>query len=467
MGEEARGMKEKILVIDDEDVMQDILGEILSKEGYRVEIAATGEKGLELVAEKIYDLIILDVMLPGIDGIETLRRIRALRSSQMVIMISAYASVENAIEAMKEGAFDYIPKPFKNEEVLLTVRRGLEEKQLKEENLYLKKALQEKYSFKNIIGKSARMQQVFELIHQVAPSKSTVLVEGESGTGKELVAKAIHQLSPRAKFPFVTVTCSSMPVDLLESNLFGHEKGAFTGAIAAKKGLFEVADGGTVFLDEIATIGLDTQAKLLRVIQEREFMRLGSVESIRVNVRIIAATNVDLKRMVDEGRFREDLFYRINVINIRIPALRERKEDIPLLVEHFVRKYAAENEKKIAGVGEEAMDLLLGHSWPGNVRELENLIEKAVVLTRSETIPASFVADDLKGFESFPSKPVQIPPEGIPFKETISQYEKELIITTLKTVGGVQKKAARLLQLKPTTLNEMIKRHGIVVKNYQ
>ena len=359
---------------------------------------------------------------------------------------------------MRQGAFHYIPKPFQNEEVLLTLRKGSEARRLTEENRRLREELSQRYGLGRIVGKSTGMRKIFELVRLAGPSRSTILVEGESGTGKELVARAIHTHSTRSDMPFVTVNSGSMPADLLESNLFGHVKGAFTGAIANKKGLFEVADGGSIFFDEIGTVSLETQAKLLRVIQEKEFMRVGSVETQKADTRIIAATNVDLKRMVAEGRFRDDLYYRLCVITIAIPPLRERREDIPMLAEHFMKLYSTENSKPIGGIGPEAYRALLDHDWPGNVRELENALERAVVLCP----PGGQIGLDLLPEAVLqPEKgelPVRLPENGATYKQLVEDYERRLIRTALRRTGGVQKRAAELLKIKPTTLHEIIKR---------
>jgi len=451
----------KVLIIDDEEVLRDVLETLLTREGFDVVSGATGEEGLAILDEEDIDLIILDVMLPGMSGMETLRSIKETNPATPVIIVTAYSSIDGAIDAMKQGAYHYIPKPFKNEEVILTVNKALEQKRLSNENERLKAELAEKYSYSSIIGKSEPMRRVFELIRLAAPSRSNILIAGESGTGKELVAKAIHHASPRSRNAFVTVNSGSLPPELLESNLFGHVKGAFTGAIATKRGLFEVADGGSIFLDEIGNINLDTQAKLLRVIQEKEFMRLGSVETIRVDVRIIAASNADLQQLIQEGRFREDLFYRLNVIAIALPPLRRRKEDILLLVSHFLEKYSEENRKPIADVTADTMKILMDYSWPGNVRELENTIERGVVLCTNGTISPDLLPEYLR-FPKASDQPITIvPPDGISLKEAVSNYERNMILQSLEIAEGVQKKAAELLRLKPSTLNEMMKRLGI------
>ncbi|HEV2853127.1 MAG TPA: sigma-54 dependent transcriptional regulator [Thermoanaerobaculia bacterium] len=454
-----------ILIVDDEEVLQDILTVLIRKEGHTPLVAGTGEAALTILDREEVDLVLLDLMLPGMHGMEVLREIRRLDPDQVVVVITAFSSIESAIEAMREGAFHYIPKPFKNEEVLLTVRKGLEARRLTAENRSLREQLRQRFAFDNIIGKSKPMQQVYELIQLAAPSKSNILVLGESGTGKELVAKAIHHHSRRAEGPFITVNSGSMPADLLESNLFGHVRGAFTGAVASKKGLFELANNGSIFFDEIGNIPLDTQSKLLRVIQEREFMRLGGLETIRVDVRIIAATNADLEAAVQQGAFREDLFYRLNVITVTLPPLRKRTEDVPLLAQHFLSYYARENEKAIRGISPRAMELLLDYPWPGNVRELENAIERAVVLSTGEVLTEELLPASVRQRNDSHSgaglPPPVLPPNGISFKDAVSEYERQIIIRALQSCGGVQKRAAELLQVKPTTLHEMMKRLNI------
>jgi len=451
-----------ILVIDDEDIMREILEALLAPEGYDVRVAADGAEGLEIARSLPFDAAIVDVMMPGMDGLTVLDELKRIDEDLAVVMVTAYASVDTAVDAMKRGALDYITKPFKNDEVLVVLRNAVERRRLETENRVLKQTLQERYhKFDNIIGKSARMRQVFDLIIQAAPSRSTILIQGESGTGKELIARAIHTHSARAERSFVTVNSGNLPPDLLESNLFGHVKGAFTGAVYPKKGLFEVADRGSIFFDEIGNIPLETQPKLLRVIQEREFMRLGGVENLKVDVRIIAATNVDLQQMMQEGRFREDLYYRLHVITIPLPPLRERKDDIPLLVLHFLQKYGDENGKPGLQLAPEALDLLVDYDWPGNVRELENVIERAVVLSPGSRIGADLVPDHVRRKPTFQIPQLTVPPEGLSLKDVVTDFEKRLIESTLESAGGVQKRAAELLRIKPTTLNEMIKRYEI------
>ena len=366
------------------------------------------------------------------------------------------------IAAWKRGAFDYVTKPFKNEEVLVVVRNAAERRRLMTENRTLRESLRaQSHEFSDIIGRSRRMRQVFELIAQAAPSRTTILVQGESGTGKELAARALHDNSNRADRPFVTVNSGSLPPDLLESHLFGHLKGAFTGAIAPKKGLFEIADKGTIFFDEIGSVPLETQAKLLRVMQEREFMRLGGVDTLKVDVRIIAATNVDLKSMVADGRFREDLYYRLHVIKVELPPLRDRRDDVRLLAQHFLEKYGLENNKQHLELTPEVLNLLEQYDWPGNVRELENVIERAVVLATGIRIDVDLIPDAVRTSRPFQIPEFVMPSEGISFKEVTAAFETQLIERTLVAAGGVQKRAAEMLRIKPTTLNEMIKRHEI------
>lgn len=448
---------ERILVIDDEEVVREIFQRLLKSSAYQADFSPSGEEGIKLAREKEFDAVILDVMMNGMGGLATLQELRKMDPDIPVIMVTAYASLENAIECMKQGAFDYITKPFKNDAVLLAVQKALKQRSLLRENKNLKSQLKEIYGFENIVGHSDQMRKVFDLVSQVAPSRSTILITGESGTGKELIAKAIHFHSPRAGRPFVVVNSGSLPPDLLESNLFGHLKGSFTGAIASKKGLFEVADGGSIFFDEIGNISPDTQSKLLRVIQEKEFMRLGGVDTVHVDVRIIAATNSDLFVATKDGRFREDLYYRLNVISISLPALRERMDDVPLLADHFVQKYCRENDKAPLHLTPQALNALMDYSWPGNVRELENVIERAVVLCRGDAITADLLPDTIRE----KARPFIIAEGNVPFKEKVDQFRKVLILDALQKAEGVQKEAAKILRIKPTTLNEMMKRYSI------
>ncbi len=450
-----------IHIIDDEPVIHDVLGQLLTSEGYEVEISSSGEEALEKFPSQSFDVILLDLLMPGLDGIEVLRRIKRIDPLAAVIIITAYGSVESAIAAMKIGALDYVQKPFKHDDLLLVLEKALERKRLQDENLRLKDELRQRFGFANIIGKSQAMTNVFELVKAAAPTRSTILLQGESGTGKELVARAIHMNSNRAEAPFVTVNSGSLPPDLLESHLFGHVKGAFTGAVALKKGLFEAADKGTIFFDEISSISLETQAKLLRVMQEKEFMRLGGTQTINVDVRILAATNTDIEELIVQKAFRKDLYYRLNVIKIVIPPLRARKEDIPLLVKHFVDIYARENHKDIDGVSEDVLEILDAHDWPGNVRELENLIERAVVLSRSNAITRTSLPPFLLRRDGIDDEALVASEESLDLRDRTQAFQKKIILAALKKTKGVQNKAAQLLGVKPTTLNEMIKRLGI------
>lgn len=456
-----------ILIVDDEEVLQDVLTSLVRREGWNPLSARTGEEALTLLDREEVDLVLLDLMLPAMSGMEVLKQIQKRDPDQVVVIITAFSSIEGAIDAMREGAFHYIPKPFKNEEVLLTIRKGLEQRRLTRENKSLREQLKQRYAFGNIIGKSKPMLKVFELIRLAAPSKSNILILGESGTGKELAAKAIHHHSRRADGRFVTVNSGSMPHDLLESNLFGHVKGAFTGAIANKKGLFEVASGGSIFFDEIGNIPADTQAKLLRVIQEKEFMPLGGVDTHTADARIIAATNADLEELVKKGSFREDLFYRLNVISIPLPPLRKRVEDIPLLARRFLQNFAEENEKAIHEISSRAMELLMDYHWPGNVRELENVIERAVVLSTGEILDVDLLPPSVREPSTFEAPPAALPTNGVSFKQAVAAYERQLISNALRLTGGVQKRAAEKLKVKPTTLHEMMKRLKITAESLE
>jgi DNA-binding NtrC family response regulator len=470
--------KGTILVVDDEAEIREGLELLLSTEGYAVEAAETGSQGLSAIEEKPYDLLLLDVSLPDRNGIDILKEIRQRDPFLSVILITAYGSIDMARAAFKSGAQDYITKPWSNDELLAQVAQAVEGRRLREENIQLKRALKQRYNFPNIVGKSERMLRVLDLVTQVAPSRSTVLIYGESGTGKELIAKAIHSASPRADKSFVPVNSGSIPVDLLESQLFGHVKGAFTSAVASKKGLFEVADGGTIFFDEISTIGPETQAKLLRVMQEREFMRLGGTETIKVDVRILAASNVDLLALVREGRFREDLYHRLNVISIQLPPLRERKEDIPLLVEHFLQRYCEENGKPLRRFTHNAMKLLMDYDWPGNIRELENVVERAVVLSTSEWVDVDLLPETLLSREIVRGVRLNlsevIPPlPGEPGARTgadsstpslfqiMEEVERRIILDMLEQTHWNQTEAAERFQIPLSTLNQKIKRLGI------
>jgi DNA-binding NtrC family response regulator len=469
-----------ILVIDDEAEIREGLELLLSSEGYSVTSAENGEAGLARLEAEPYDLLLLDVSLPDRNGLDLLRDIRQRDRDLPIVLITAYGSIDMARQAFKSGAQDYITKPWSNDELLAQVALAVEGRRLREENVQLKRALKQRYNFPNIIGKGERIVSVLDLVAQVAPSRSTILIVGESGTGKELIAKAIHSASPRADKPFVPVNSGSIPVDLLESQLFGHVKGAFTSAVASKKGLFEVADQGTIFFDEISTIGSETQAKLLRVIQEREFMRLGGTANIKVDVRIVAASNVDLLGLVRDGRFREDLYHRLNVIALKLPPLRERREDIPLLVDHFLREFSKENNRALGRFTPQAMKLLMDYPWPGNVRELENVVERAVVLSTREEIDIDLLPDavltrgmlgdarlqlsELLNSLAKESNQRAAAGQSVPsLFEMMEQIERRVIVDMLEQTGWNQTEAAERFQVPLSTLNQKIKRLGIEI----
>src|SRR5246127_4692880 len=451
-----------VLIIDDEAEIRESLQTLLELEGFGVEVAGNGEEGLAKIGERPFDLVLLDLALPGRNGIEILPEIRTLDPQISVIMITAYGTVEDAVRAMQSGAVNFLQKPWDNEKLLADVRSVVARRRAEEENVQLKRALKQRYNFENIVGKSEPMLKIFDLVAQVANSRSTVLLQGESGTGKEVIAKAIHLNSPRRDKPFVPVNTGSMPTDLLESTLFGHVKGAFTSAIASKKGLFEVADKGTLFLDEIATMGLETQAKILRVLQDRRFMHLGGISEIQVDVRIIAATNIDLRHMVREGRFREDLFYRLNVITVELPPLRQRKEDIPLLVEFFLKKYAEENGRPAPRITPEALRPLMAYSWPGNVRELENVIERAVVLSSGPEISMDLLPESLMGRGS--SFPLHDAPPDASLFEIVEEVERRVISDMLERCNWNHTEAAERFHVPLSTLNQKIRRLNIEIK---
>src|SRR5215475_971310 len=451
-----------VLIVDDETEIRESLQTLLEIEGFEVEMAATGEEGLAQMANHPFDLVLLDLTLPGRNGMEILSDIRTHDSQIPVIMITAYGTVENAVRAMQAGAANFVQKPWDNEKLLADIRAAVGWRRAEEENVQLKRALKQRYNFENIVGKSEPMLKIFDLVGQVANSRSTVLLQGESGTGKEVIAKAIHLNSPRRDKPFVPVNTGSMPTDLLESTLFGHVKGAFTSAISSKKGLFEVADGGTIFVDEIGTMSLETQSKILRVLQDKRFMHLGGVQEIQVDVRVIAATNIDLKLLVREGRFREDLFYRLNVITVELPPLRQRKEDIPLLVEFFLKKYAEENGRTVPRVTPEALRPLMAYSWPGNVRELENVIERAVVLSSGPEISVELLPESLMGRGS--SLTLHDPPSDASLFEIMEECERHIIVDMLEKCGWNQTEAAERFHIPLSTLNQKIRRLNIEIR---
>ncbi len=451
-----------ILVIDDEAGIRDSLEVLLTLEGYAVKMASDGEQGMRILELENFDLVLLDLALPGLSGLELLPQIKVMHPELPVIMITAYGTVDNIVDAIRAGAENFVQKPWDNEKLLADIRSAIARHKAEEENVQLKRAFKQRYSFPNIVGKSEVMTRVFDLVAQVAPSRSTVLVQGESGTGKELIAKAIHANSPRRDKPFVPINTGAMPSELLESTLFGHVKGAFTSAVASKKGLFEVANGGTLFLDEIATMGMDTQAKILRVLQDRRFMHLGGIQEIQVDVRIIAATNIDLRQAVRDGRFREDLFYRLNVITVDLPPLRARREDIPPLVQHFLEFYCNENGMPLRKLSADALRALIDHDWPGNVRELENSIERGVVLSSGPVIGSDLLPGHITG-RSFQDALLEHNPNASLF-DILEDIERRIIIEKLERCNWNQTDAAEQFHIPLSTLNQKIKRLNIEIR---
>jgi DNA-binding NtrC family response regulator len=446
--------KGNVLVVDDEEIMRESLCAWLQEDGFQVDALADGRQAVETVRRQVYDAILLDLRLPQMDGVEVLKACKKYQPNTPVLIITAYGSVDTAIQAMKEGASDYITKPFNPEEVSLALHHTIDDLALKRENIYLKLKLEQRYDHRGIISKSHKMERIFELISTIADTRSTVLIQGESGTGKELIARAIHYESNRGHHPFISVSCAALVDSLLESELFGHEKGAFTDAKTLKRGKFELADGGTLFLDEVGEISPKLQLNLLRVLQEREFHRVGGEETIRVDVRIIAATNRNLEEAVREGAFREDLYYRLNVISIQVPALRERKEDIPILVDHFIGKYNMESGKKVEGVSEEALQILLEHEWPGNVRELENVVERAVIINKGGIILPGDLPPNL-------NRPEDADGPGVFPQKTLQQVEQFHIRQVLAENEWNIQRSARVLGIDRSTLYAKIKRYGL------
>ncbi|HMS09667.1 MAG TPA: sigma-54 dependent transcriptional regulator [Pyrinomonadaceae bacterium] len=462
--------KGTVLVCDDEEIMRDVLETILSGAGYKVDLARTGEEALELYPTQPFDIVLMDVSMPGMGGLTALEEMIKLDPEAVVLMVTAFATFDTAISAWEKGAEGVIRKPFQNEQILNLVAKGIRKRKKEEERQSLRQAMTRSVSRDAIVGRSDKMEDIFRLVERVAPARSTVLITGESGTGKELVAKAIHEASPRADKPFVVVNCSNIPSELLESELFGHTKGAFTGAVAAKKGLFEVADTGSIFLDEIGDLRPETQVRLLRVIQEREFTPIGETSQVKVDVRIIAATNVDLKEAVKNGTFREDLYYRLSVVPIELPPLRQRNEDILPLTQHFIRKYNAENERQISEqLSPEVLSLLENYNFPGNVRELENIIERAVVIAATDEITVECLRPEVRSPElaqermneaEGASGDIDIA-RGVNFYDEVKRFEIDLIRRALEQTGGHQSRAARLLGLNATTLNSKLKTYQI------
>ncbi len=446
-------MKARILIVEDEDPLRRVLELQLGSAGYETLSAATAEAALPLLDRA--DLVLTDLRLPGIDGLEFIRQIRCRDQRIPIIVITAYSTVENAVEAMKAGAADFLPKPFSMDHLLTVIAKALEVRRLRDENLELRAQLSRRYAFDNIIGRSPAMQEIFATIERVAPTNATVLIAGESGTGKDLIARAIHHHSPRRDQPFVKINCAAIPETLLESELFGYEKGAFTGATTSKPGKFELADKGTVFLDEIGDVPPAIQVKLLRVLQDKEFERLGSNKVRRVDVRIIAATNADLRSAIESGQFREDLYYRLNVVPINVPPLRQRKEDIPALVDHFIKKYAAEFGRPVAGISDEALEILMKHHWPGNVRELENVIERAVVLCTGERLEAKDIKLDPA------TRPQAANDFFLPEGMTLEEHERQLILKALERAKGNKSLAARMLGITRNALRYRLSQMGL------
>jgi len=455
---------ENILIVDDEKNYLLVLSAVLEEEGYEVLTALNGLEALETQKSSDVDLVLTDMKMPGMDGIELLERIKAYDPDLPVIMMTAHGTVDKAVEAMQKGAYSYILKPFDNERLILYVKKAISVYQVIKENRRLRNAVESQYQFGNIIGKSKAMRDVFETIQKVAPSGATVLIEGESGTGKELVAKSIHFNSPRRDNPFVAVNCSALAESLLESELFGHERGAFTGAMSSKKGRFELAHGGTLFLDEIGELSSNLQVKLLRVLQEKTIERVGGIRSIAVDIRVIAATNRNLKDEMEVGRFREDLFYRLNVVRIVIPPLRLRWEDIRLLVDHFIKKYASSNQSAVPvnGLSQEVIRLFYEYSWPGNIRELENVIERAIILCEDGIITVKDLPDWFKT-NVFNAKLIDSIPTGAKLYETLELIEKEMIERALKMADNVQSHAAAILGIGKSGLNQKIKKYRLEV----
>jgi len=459
-------MKSRILVVDDEESIREFLEIMLKKEGYEVTTAEDGAKAKDILTKKSFDMVISDLQMPNMTGIELLRHVKESYPDLVFMMITAFGTTETAVEAMKLGAYDYLTKPFKIDEVRLNISNALRSKNLETEVRVLKKELVKEYSFQNMIGNSEAMHQVFNLIQRVSQAPTNVLITGESGTGKEVIAKAIHYNGPLKDKPFVTVNCGAIPENLMESEMFGHKKGSFTGAIADKAGLFEVADGGTLFLDEVGELPMSIQVKLLRAIQERIIRRVGATEDMKVEVRIIAATNRNLEDMVSKNTFRQDLFYRLNVINIKSPPLRDRSEDIPLLANHFLKKYNDKLGKQIASISVEAMDILKKYNYPGNVRELENMIERTVALEAGSTIlPESLppMVNTSTGRKMASSNEIEIGDEGLDLDKVIGQIEKELLIKAIHASNGVKKKAAKLLKISFRSMRYRVEKYNLGV----
>jgi DNA-binding NtrC family response regulator len=450
---------ERILVVDDEELNRDLLQQILGREGYQVAIAANGQEALALLRQETFHVVLTDLKMPGMTGVEVIRELKTLAPSTIGIIHTAYGSVETAVEAMKAGAYDYVTKPVRRDELLVVIQRALEFQRLHHENVSLRRQLKAKYKFDNIVSDNEKMQAIFTQIEKVADTDSTILIYGESGTGKELIARALHYNSYRQDKPLVPINCGAIPEELLESELFGHEKGAFTGATAQRIGRFELAHGGTIFLDEVGEMRPSLQVKILRVLQEREFERIGGTRTIKVDVRILAATNKNLEDLVARQRFRDDLFWRLNVIPITLPPLRERLSDIPLLVAHFIARFNVEKKQHLTGITPEALQILQSYHWPGNVRELENTVERIAILKGNGMImPEDFPEKIARPSLSKSVPGVDIPDNGIDFDAMVEAFEKQLLMQALVKSGGVKSKAANLLHMNRTTLVEKVKK---------
>lgn len=457
-------MKSRILVVDDEESIREFLDIMLRKEGYEVTLAEDGAKAVEVLKKKSFDMVISDLQMPNMTGMELLKHTRENYPDVIFMIITAFGTTESAVEAMKMGAYDYITKPFKIDEVRINIAHALKSRNLEVENRVLKKELKKEFNFQNIVGNSETMHRVFDLISRVSQSPTNVLITGESGTGKEMVAKAIHYNGPLKDKPFVTVNCGAIPENLMESEMFGHKKGSFTGAIADKAGLFEVANGGSLFLDEVGELPLTIQVKLLRAIQERVVRRVGATDDYKVDVRIIAATNRDLEQMTKQGGFREDLYYRLNVIHIRTPSLRERREDVPILAQHFLKKYSDRFNKPVQAISDEAMEVLKKYDYPGNVRELENIIERTVALEAGSTVlPESLppFVNTPSGRKMASSQEIEVTDEGLDLEKIIGQIEKELLIKAIHKAKGVKKNAAKLLGITFRSMRYRVDKYGL------
>jgi two-component system response regulator PilR (NtrC family) len=454
-------MVERILVVDDDKSLREFLTITLGRDGFEVEAAASGAEALKLLAEAPVDLALVDLRMPGMDGLETLRRLKEFNETISVVIVTAFSTTETAVQALKEGAYDYLIKPFKVDELKLVVRKALEERRLRWENLRLRREVELRYTVGNMVGKSAKMQELFSTISRVAEAKATILLTGESGTGKTVLAKTIHFNSSRKDGPFVGVNCAAIPQELMESELFGHLRGAFTGAIANKPGLFETADGGTLLLDEISEMSTHLQAKLLRVLEDREVRPVGGTKSVRVDVRIVAATNRDLAQAMTRGTFREDLFYRLNVIAVNLPALRERPEDIALLANHFLQKFAAEADTPAKVLASEALACLEAYPWPGNVRELENVMERAVTLEPGPIIRVESLPEAMRRGREPPAHRVELPADGLDLDGVIERIERDLIRQALERTGGVQSRAAQLLGTGFRSFRYRLQKYGM------